>query len=342
MPSTPAVPLTLPVIRTRPRTRRLAVSLSVAAAAGLLAACGSSAASSANAPGVEKPNLTVGVVPAISAAGLYIAVQRGYFAAMGLHIKVVPIASGVNALPNLLNGSVDVDEGQWAADLAAEASGAAKLHALASASSGGPAVQEVVVPPGSPIRTVPELRGKTIAVNALKGLAVLLTSNVLEGYGVDPSSVHFVVIPFPAMGAALAAHRVDAAFIAEPSLSAAEVGQGVVTLFDVDQGAAHDFPISGYVTTAAWAHKYPKTAAAFVKALERGQTLAGTNRSAVQQALIPALHISKATAAVMALGTFPLTISTVQLQRVADLMQHNGLLPLSIKPAALVRKLVTK
>jgi NitT/TauT family transport system substrate-binding protein len=314
--------------------------LTVAAAAVLAAGCGSSAASQTNKPAVEKPDITVAVVPAISAAGLYIAVQRGYFAAVGLHVKVVPIASGINALPNLVNGSVDIDEGQWAADLAAEASGAARLKALAAASSGGPGVQQIVVPAGSPVQTVPGLRGKTIAVNALKGLAVLLTSNVLESNGVDPASVHFVVIPFPAMGTALAAHRVDAAFIAEPSLSAAETGHGVVPLADVDQGASQNFPISGYVATTVWAQKYPKTAAAFVWALERGQTLAGTSRAAVQQALVPALHISKVTAAMMALGTFPLTVNPIQLARVADLMQHNGLLPSSVKPAALVQELV--
>jgi NitT/TauT family transport system substrate-binding protein len=305
----------------------------------LAAACGSTAASTGS-PGPEKPDLTVAVVPAISAAGLYIAQQRGYFAAAGLHIKIVPIASGVNALPDLLSGSVDVDEGQWAADLAAQASGAVKLHALAAASSGGPGVQEVVTPAGSPITTISQLRGKVIAVNALKGLAVLLTSNVLSAYGVPASSVRFVVIPFPVMGAALAAHRVDAAFIAEPSLSAAEDGDGATPLFDVDQGAAQDFPISGYVTTAAWARKYPRTAAAFTKALEHGQRAAGTSRPAVEQALIPALHITKVTAAVMALGTFPLTVSPVQLQRVADLMKTSGLLSPKVNPSALVKELI--
>ena len=175
MPSAPAAPPHEPV--TRKRKPCLVVALG-AVVAVLAAGCGSSAASSTSGARPEKPSLTVGVVPAISAAGLYIALQRGYFSQAGLHVKVVPIASGVNALPNLLNGSVDVDEGQWAADLIAEARGAARLHALAAASSGGPGVQAVVVS-GSAVTTIQQLRGKTIAVNALGGLAVLLTSNVL-------------------------------------------------------------------------------------------------------------------------------------------------------------------
>jgi NitT/TauT family transport system substrate-binding protein len=273
-------------------------------------------------------------------AGLYIAQQRGYFTAAGLHVTITPVASGVNALPNLVKGSVDVDEGQWTSDLAAEAAGAARLHVLAPGNSGGNALEEVVTPPGSAIRTVDQLRGKTIAVNALNGLAVLLTANVLNSYGVPASAVHFVVIPFPAMGAALAAHRVDAAFLTEPFLSAAEQAQGAVPLFDIDQGAAQDFPIAGYVATQAWATKYPRTAAAFTAALTRGQRIAATSRAAVGQALRGALHISSQTAATMALGTYPLTMTRVELQRVATLMQLNGLLSRKVNTSALVGEMV--
>ncbi len=232
---TPAAPRHAPVPRPhRHHARRLAATLILSATMAVLAACGST--EKVTSLGVEKPDLTVAVVPAISAAGLYIAQQDGYFARAGLHVKIVPIASGVNALPDLLSGSVDIDEGQWAADLSAEAKGVAKLHALASASAGGPGVQEIVIPAGSQIRSVQQLRGATIAVNALGGLAVLVTDIMLKTYGVDPSAVHYTVVGFPDMGAALAAHRVDAAFIAEPSLSAAEDNDGATPLFDVDTG----------------------------------------------------------------------------------------------------------
>lgn len=334
----PATPLYAPVSRHHRRARLPAIVLVISAVAALNAACGS--AQKVTTFGVEKPDLTVAVVPAISAAGLYIAQQDGYFTAAGLHVKIVPIASGVDAIPSLLNGSVDIDEGQWAADLAVEAKGIAQLHALASASAGGPGVQEIVIPAGSTVRTVQQLRGATIAVNALNGLAVLVTDIMLKSNGVPVSSVHYTVMGFPDMGAALAAHRVDAAFIAEPSLSAAETSVGAQPLFDVDQGETNNIPISGYISTAAWAKRYPRTAAAFTAALERGQRVAGTDRAAVEQALIPALHISKPTAAIMALGTFPLSVNPIALTRVGDLMQANGLLPKSVNTTTVVKELI--
>ena len=156
-----------------------------------------------------------------------------------------------------------MDEGQWTSAIAAQAAGIAKLHALAAGNAGGPGVQEVTVPPGSGIRTVKQLAGKTIAVNALAGLTVLLIDSVLAGNGMSPSQVHYVVVPFPAMPAALAARRVDAAFLIEPYLTQAETSSGAVPLFDLDQGATQDFPLTGYVTTQAWMSRYPKTAAAF-------------------------------------------------------------------------------
>jgi NitT/TauT family transport system substrate-binding protein len=290
---------------------------------------------------VEKPDLTVAVVPATSGAGLYIAQQRGYFAQAGLRAKIVPVASGVNALPELVNGSVDIDEGQWTSDVAAQAAGAARLRVLAPGNSGGTGLEEVVTPPGSAVTSIGQLRGKTIAVNALNGLAVLLTSNVLSSHGVPASSVHFVVIPFPAMGAALAAHRVDAAFMTEPFLSAAENGHGVVPLFDIDQGAATNFPIAGYVTTQAWAARYPNTRGAFAAALTRGQELAATSRPAVEQAMIRALHVSRPTAATMALGTYSLTMTGSDLVRVAAVMKLNGLLPPNVNGTALAKEMIT-
>jgi len=325
-----------PVTFARISARCVAAVIAVAG----LAACGNSRASTSQSA-MEKPDVTVAVVPATSLAGLYIAQQRGYFAQEGLHVKIVTVASGVNALPDLVNGSVDIDEGQWTSDVAAEAAGAARLRVLAPGNSGGNGLEEVVTPPGSAVTSIDQLRGKTIAVNALKGLAVLLTSNVLNSYGVDPASVHFVVVPFPAMGAALAARRVDAAFMTEPFLSAAQDQAGVVSLFDIDQGAAQNFPIAGYVTTQAWAARNPATRGAFAAALARGQQVAATRRSAVEQAMIRALKVSKQTAATMALGTYPLTMTGNDLIRVATLMKLNGLLPPKVNATALSKEMIS-
>ncbi len=334
MPCAPAAPPHGPVKRpARTTGLRMITAVAVTAVAGTLAACGSSKATTSSSA-VEKPDLTVAVVPASGAAGLYIAAQDVYFTAAGLHVKIVPVASGGDALASLVNGSVDVDEGQWTSDIAAQVAGI-KLHALAAGNAGGPGVQEVTVLPGSGIRTVKQLAGKTIAVNALAGLTVLLIDTVLAANGMSPSQVHYVVVPFPAMAAALAARRVDAAFMIEPYLTQAETSFGAQPLFDLDQGATQDFPLTGYVVTQAWMSKYPKTAAAFTAALHEGQQIAATSRPAVEKALTAHTTVSKQTAAIMATGSFPLSVTAVALGRVADLMQEEH----ALKPGLNIQQL---
>lgn len=40
-------------------------------------------------------------------------------------------------------------------------------------------------------------------------------------------------------------------------------------LADLDQGAAFDLPIDGYLATQAWTQQHPKTEAAFRRAIEQ-------------------------------------------------------------------------
>ena len=341
MPFAPAASPQGPVTPARTIGSQITAVLAAVTAAGTLAACGSSRASTGTSA-VEKPDLTVAVVPAAGAAGLYIAQQDGYFTAAGLHVKIVPVASGGDVLADLVNGSVDVDQGQWTSDIAAQAAGIVRLHALAAGNAGGPGVQEVTVPSGSPIRTIKQLAGKTIAVNALAGLTVLLIDNALAENGMSPSQVHYTVIPFPAMPAALAAHRVDAAFLIEPYLSEAETASGVVPLFDLDQGATQDFPLTGYVVTQAWMARYPKTAAAFTRALNKGQQVAAASRSAVEKALVKNTKVSKQTAAIVATGSFPLSVTPVALGRVTDLMQREHALKSSVNAARLAQEMTSR
>ena len=189
--------------------------------------------------------------------------------------------------------------------------------------------------PGSGITSPAQLRGKTIAVNALNGLTTDLTSAALAPYGITPAQMHYVAIPFPEMAAALSAHRVSAAFLTEPYLTGAEQSLGVTSVIDIDAGSSAGFPISGYMVTQQWYHRYPNTAAAFARALQQGNTLAATSSAALHQAMSQALHVTAKISGTMAAGTFPTAISATQLQRVADLMFQFGQLKTHFNVTAL-------
>lgn len=305
---------------------RAAAAITALAAITTAGCASGPAAVQASATGPEKTNLVIAAVPTASSAGVYLAQRDGLFRQAGLNVKIVNISAGANVTPELRSGRIDVVNGAYAGFIQAQVNGAAQFHILADGYAGAPEVDQVAVLPGSGINRVSQLAGKTIAVNALDSVAQLLVSSALADQGVPPSKVHFVAMGFPAMPAALQAHRVDAAYLPEPYLSQAEEQVGSDPLLDVNQGATEDFPIDGYAATVQWCRKYPRTAAAVARALDEGQALADSNRLLVEKALTQDTTISRETAAIMALGNFPDSVDTQHLQRVPDLMQSFGLL----------------
>ena len=301
--------------------------LITALAAITAAGCASGAAAEkVSSTGPEKTSLVIAAVPTASSAGVYVAQRDGLFRKAGLNVKIVNISAGANVTPELLNGGIDVVNGAYAGFILAQVHKAAQFHILADGYAGAKDVDEVAVLPNSGMNDVKQLKGKTIAVNALGSVAQLLVSSALAAQGVPAAKVHFVAMGFPAMPAALKAHHIDAAYLPEPYLSQAEEQVGGEGLLDVNQGATQDFPIDGYAATVQWCRKYPRTAAAVARALDEGQALSDSNRPLVEKALTKDTTITKQIAAIMALGNFPDTVDTIHLQRVPDLMQSFGLL----------------
>jgi hypothetical protein len=88
---------------------------------------------------------------------------------------------------------------------------------------------------------------------------------------------------------------------------------------------------------AAWAQKYPKTAAAFVRAIEAGQLIADTDPEAVQAAIAKYDNLGPLVTTAMALSGYPVgPVSKPRIQRVAQAMLQFGFL--SHQDAAVVER----
>jgi NitT/TauT family transport system substrate-binding protein len=313
-------------------SRILSVTTGLVAAL-LAASCASGGRTAASGP--EKTNLVAAVVPAIDSAGFYIAQQDGLFAAEGLHVKIVPAISSETVIGEQLQGKYDVTLGNYVSYIQWEVLKHAQLRILCESSVMQPRTQEMLVPPGSPITTIDQLKGKRIALNVPNGVGELLVDAALSDSGMSPSQVHFVYFPFPEMTAKLKVHAMDVAWLPEPFVTAAQVSVGAQTLFDADQGATQNLPIGGVVVTEAWAKKYPHTAAALRRALEKGQAIADTNRSAVEKAMVAYVPgMTAQAAALLAEDNYPLNLEKTRIQRIADLMLRFGMLkhPYNVSP----------
>jgi len=283
----------------------------------------------------EKTTLNVGVVPAMDSAGFFIALHDGLFSREGLTIKYSPATSSETAVAQQVakNPTLDISGGNYVSYINEAALDHQPIELVAEASIMQQGAQTIFTMPTSKIKTLSELKGKLVGVNAPGNIDYLLGVSVLQENGVNPSSVKFPTapIPFPQMGGMLASGQVSAAILPEPFASQAEQQYGAVPLADLNQGATADFPVEGYVVTKQWAQQNPNTLKRFLAALEIGQEIADTDRAAVEQAF-EAINgpkngqVTAGIGAVMALDTYPIGIDKTRLQRVADVMYQFGLL----------------
>jgi NitT/TauT family transport system substrate-binding protein len=307
------------------------VPVTVSVIMALATGCGTASSTTASSPAQPDPELTditVAALPAADLAGLYIAQDRGLFAQQRLHVTIEPIAGSQAIITAQLKGQVDISAGSYIPYIAAEAAGA-EFRVLAEASTLRPDTRVLVTTASSPVATVADLAGKTIAVNATNSIGTLLTSVLLHDHGISPARVRFVTDQqgFPSMPAQLQVGMWGAAFLAEPYITFAGEKYGDRVLADLDQGSAVNFPIDGYVATTAWAQKYPNTAAAFVRAIEAGQLLADTDPAAVQAAIAKYDNLGPLVTTSMALSGYPVgPVSDARIQRVAVAMLQFGFL----------------
>jgi NitT/TauT family transport system substrate-binding protein len=303
------------------------VPLIAAVITTLASGCGTGAVTPA-APPPEEPDITVAALPAIDLAGLYVAQDQGLFARQGLHVTIRKIPSSQAIIAAQLKGQVDISAGSYVPYISAQAAGA-RFRVLAEASVLEPNTRVLVTTADSPITTVAGLAGKKIGVNGTNSIGTLLISLLLSENGISPRKVTFITdsAGFPAMPGRLQDGAWNAAFLSEPYITLAGEKYGERVLADLDQGDAVEFPIDGYVATQAWAERYPKTAAAFVRAIEQGQALADADPSAVQAAMAKYDGLPPQVTAAIALSGYPIgPVDQTRIQRVAQAMLQFGFL----------------
>jgi NitT/TauT family transport system substrate-binding protein len=296
----------------------------------LAAGCGSDSKSSEDSP-LEKKSITVASLPLLDAAAVHIALKQKLFDAEGLHVKIEPVAQSLAALPALKNGQIDVIAGaNYVTFLQAYQQGTVKLKILADGASEAPGFMQLLVLPGSPIKQPKDLEGRTVAVNILNNIQSLTLNELLTANGVDPAKVKYRAVPFPLMDKALANHDVDAVHTAEPFCSVFRQKLGARMVVDGGAGPVAGLSVSGYVSTQDFVTKYPKTAAAFQRAIEKAQALAAGDRKQVESVLPSYAKVDAQTAAKLILPGYPTSLDPGRIQRLSGLMVRQGLLKTEI------------
>jgi len=228
------------------------------------------------------PHLTkisVGVIPIVDVAPVYLGKAKGFFASRGIDLTMVPEQGGGVIIKGVLAGKYPFGFSNVTSLMAANAEGApirAIANGVASTGRSGRDFSAVMVRNGSPIVSPKDLAGKHVAVNALKNLGDTTVRQSVRKAGGNPAGVQFVAMPFPDMPAALQNGTVDAAWVVEPQLSEALTEGGQVLASNLVD-TAPDLTVAMYFTGTALIAKDPTLVTRFTAAVNQSLQYAATH-----------------------------------------------------------------
>jgi sulfonate transport system substrate-binding protein len=318
----------------RSRARSLTRSLSVAVAAALLlAGCGGSGGGSGGAAG-DQLTLTLGD----QANGLQTLMKAaGALQGTSYRVKWAEFQGAAPLFQAMQGGAVDTG---YAADLPTLAAISGKLPIkLVGALQGSGANDAILVRADSPIRTVADLRGKTVMVSSARGSIAeyLLTTALLQaGLRYTDVTVQFV-LPTAAQAAFNSGQaQIWATF--EPYQSIGVRGGGR-TLVDGQDGRVSGV---GFVSAAASSLTDPARKAAigdFLNRLAKAENWANTHQDEYAKVYAQTNDVAPEVAAQVVAhartAVVPITPDIVaKVQAVSDLMHGIGSLPTAVRVAS--------
>ncbi|WP_127127663.1 ABC transporter substrate-binding protein [Georgenia sp. SYP-B2076] len=315
--------------------RRTPMVLAAATALMLTAACSgggsdetpSAAGSSDAASGGELTSITVGVLPIVDTAAIWLGKDKGIFEEHGLDMKLEVAQGGAAVVPAVVSGEYQFGFSNVTSLLVASGKGLPlKLVAPGNFSTGDTKsdIGAVVAMPASGITSPADLAGKTVAVNTLNNIGDSTVRAVVDKAGGDPSTIKFVEMGFPDMPAAVASGKVDAAWILEPFLTITkEQGAQVVTynFAEVDP----DLMIAGYFTSQQYEQSDPDTVSAFTDAMEESLSYAQQHPDEARAILSTYTEIDPTVQEKMVMPRFESAINADSVQLLADLALKYGL-----------------
>ena len=152
--------------------RNLAMTVAVAALLAL-AGCGDDGDSSAAKEEGGVTKVKVGVLPISNVAPLYLGMKKGFFKEEGLEVEPSIGQSGNELVTGMVSGSTDFAFLGYVPLMSARSQGL-PVKVVANADNGAETEEKewtlILTKKGSPIKQPADLAGKTIAVNALKGV----------------------------------------------------------------------------------------------------------------------------------------------------------------------------
>jgi NitT/TauT family transport system substrate-binding protein len=291
-----------------------------------LTSCGDDAdGSSTSSDGTTQ--VTVGVIPIMDVAPIYLGIKQGFFKDEGLDLKLETAEGGAAIVPGVMSGQYQFGFSNSVSLLLAQSQGLAiKAISAGVASTGkdGDDFGGVVVPADSDIKSAKDLAGKKIAVNTLKNINTVTINEAVRADGGDPSTIQYVELPFPDIAAAVAKGDVDAGQLVEPFLTlATDSGDRQVSSNYV--ATDPNLMVGMYFTSQKYIDDNSEVVDEFTAAMAKSLEYASDHPDDARAILSEYTDIDAAVQKRVVLPAWPADIDSTSIDTLADLMTQDGL-----------------
>jgi NitT/TauT family transport system substrate-binding protein len=311
----------------RRASRRGIVAAVLVALPLALTSCGGDSDDSGSGESGGTTTVTVGVIPILDVAPIYLGIDQGFFEDEGLELKLETAQGGAAIVPGVMSGQYQFGFSNTVSLLLAGSQGLdvkAVSAGVASTGKDGADFGGVVVPADSDIKSAADLAGKKIAVNTLKNINTVTVNEAVRAAGGDPSGIQYVELPFPDIAPAVAKGDVDAGQLVEPFLSIA-TGEGDRDVSSNFVATDPALMVGLYFTSNKYAEDNPEVVDEFTSAMAKSLAYASGHPDEARAVLSKYTDIDPAVQKKVVLPNWPADIDTGSIDKLGDLMVEDGL-----------------
>jgi NitT/TauT family transport system substrate-binding protein len=224
--------------------------------------------------------LRIASTPIDVGAQVYYAQALGYFKDAGLDVQIQTIDNGAAIAAAVAGGAADIGQSNVVSLAAAHQKGLPFIVIAPAGTYTASAPTTVLVTlADAPYATAKDFEGKTLVTNGILNIAQIGGDAWLDANGANFKAVKWVEIPVNATATALQTHRVDAAMMSEPSLSAALASGGFKVYAQPYTAIGTHWQIGAWFATRSWLADHPDVAKKFLAVMKKTAVWANAHQA---------------------------------------------------------------
>lgn len=274
----------------------------------------------------ELATVRLGISKLGAMTSVWIASKVGIFKNHGLDVQITEIPLSDQNIAMLQSKSVDIVLQIPGTAFAAKEQGFDLVLVGQNETAGTtpPVSNAMMVPTGSPIQSIKDLKGKRIASSSTHGQAFAAIKQLFQQAGISTDDVQLVPSPYTAVTDLLRTGQVDAAVALDPyttQIAKSEVGR---TISWYMMETIPDQPVGAWWALRPWAQQHQKEIAAFNDSVKEAHAYLYADPARAKQAVADYSGLDINLVKDMPMISWKADIDPKVWQAVADMMYHQG------------------